>query len=167
MRDTTGPDFADFLDRELQTLAGFARVLSGDADGAHDLLAPVLEKAHRQWSRIGRMSAPLPYLRRMIVNRYLSDKRRWSWRHVVLTTDGSPPDRSRPPEQTRVDDRSELHSLLAALPRQQRAAIVLRYYLDLPDDEIAAELGCTTGAVRTYISRGLAALRIWATEEQT
>lgn len=165
MEDGRRPDFAAFLDAELDGLARFARVLAGDRQPAHDLLAEVLEKAHRQWWRVGRVEAPVAYLRRMIVNRYLSDRRRWSRRHVLLTVDGSPPDAPRPPEQTRVDDRSELHSLLAALPRQQRAAIVLRYYLDLPDAEIAAELGCTPGAVRTYISRGLAALRVTATEE--
>jgi RNA polymerase sigma factor (sigma-70 family) len=49
--------------------------------------------------------------------------------------------------------------LLAALPDRQRTALVLRYFHDLPDEEIGAALGCRLGTVRSLISRGLAALR--------
>ncbi|MCL2781633.1 MAG: hypothetical protein FWD74_09155, partial [Actinomycetia bacterium] len=58
--------------------------------------------------------------------------------------------------------RDEMRTRLAALPRKQRAAVVLRYYLGLSDAEIAGYLGCREGSVRTYVSRALRALRIAA-----
>jgi RNA polymerase sigma factor (sigma-70 family) len=59
----------------------------------------------------------------------------------------------------RFDDRDELWTLLRTLPERQRAALVLRYFHDLPDEDIAVALGCREGTVRSLISRGLAALR--------
>ena len=103
----------------------------------------------------------------MVVNRYLSDRRRWSVRAILLTRDGATPETVGPPDQRGVDDRAALNGSLRMLPSRQRAAIVLRYYLDLPDTDIAAELGCTRGAVRSYISRGLAALRITIDEDES
>lgn len=103
----------------------------------------------------------------MVTTTYLGDRRRWSTRTIALTRSGELPETVLPSGQSRVDDRAELHDLLARLPKQQRAAIVLRYYLDAADDEIAQELGCSAGAVRTYISRGLATLRIAADEGAT
>src|SRR5664279_637719 len=60
----------------------------------------------------------------------------------------------------RFDDRDELWSLLRELPDRQRAALVLRFFHDLPDDEIGTALGCRPGTVRSLISRGLADLRV-------
>ncbi|MFI7333368.1 RNA polymerase sigma factor [Micromonospora aurantiaca (nom. illeg.)] len=56
-------------------------------------------------------------------------------------------------------DRDQVRSWLSRLPRRQRAALVLRYYEDLPDGEIAEILGCAVGTVRSSISRALATLR--------
>jgi len=61
-----------------------------------------------------------------------------------------------------VDDRDELERLLGLLPKQQRAAIVLRYYLDLPDDRISDLLDRTAATVRSHISQALVKLRIAA-----
>jgi RNA polymerase sigma factor (sigma-70 family) len=58
-----------------------------------------------------------------------------------------------------VDDRDLTRRLIAGLPAKHRAAISLRYYEDLSDEQIAELLGCRTGTVRSYLSRGLAALR--------
>jgi RNA polymerase sigma factor (sigma-70 family) len=58
-----------------------------------------------------------------------------------------------------VDDRLDLFPLLAELPRQQRAVVVLRYYEDLSEREIADALGCSPGSVKRHASRALATLR--------
>jgi RNA polymerase sigma factor (sigma-70 family) len=58
-----------------------------------------------------------------------------------------------------VADRDEIWGLLATLPQRQRAALVLRYFEDLADDEIAGALGCRVGTVRSLLSRGLTSLR--------
>ena len=103
--------------------------------------------------------APGAYVRSMVTNAFLSDKRRWSTRFIRPTRTGDLPETAGPHPQASVDHREQLGELLSVLPHQQLAAIVLRYYLDLSDDDIAAELGCSAGAVRTYVSRGLSALR--------
>jgi RNA polymerase sigma factor (sigma-70 family) len=65
-----------------------------------------------------------------------------------------------PDHADRIADADRLAQLLAALSRSQRAAIVLRFYEDLDDGEIAQVLGCAAGTVRSHISRGLGALRV-------
>lgn len=156
----TAVTFEEFLDAELTGLRRYATVLTGDPQSAHDVLAEALLQAHTGWSRIGRMEFPLAYVRRMVTTRFVSDQRRWSVRHIRLTRSGRLPEASAPSPTDAVDDRAELHELLAALPRRQRAAVVLRYYLGLDTDAVATELGITPGAARTAISRGLAAMRM-------
>src|SRR5262245_45226944 len=95
----------------------------------------------------------------MMANLYVDWQRGSWWRRVLL--------RGEPDEVVSVAgdiaegaaDRDLLWTALAGLPRQQRAALVLRYYEDLPDAEIAEALGCTVGTARGYISRALSTLR--------
>ena len=70
------------------------------------------------------------------------------------------PEQHARPAGDRIDDRDELGALLAGLPRQQRAAIVLRYYLGLEDAAVAEQLGCSVSTVRSNMSRALARLRV-------
>jgi RNA polymerase sigma-70 factor (sigma-E family) len=158
--------FEEFLDAELACLRRYAAVLTGDPQRAHDVLADALLKAHTGWSRIGRMDFPLAYVRRMVTSTFLSERRRWSVRMIRVSPSGDLPDAALPDPAAGVDDRDQLHALLAGLPPRQRAAVVLRYYLDLPDAGIAAELGISQPAVRTMISRALGSLRIAAADEE-
>lgn len=151
--------FEEFLAAEMATLSRYARVLTGDRDLAHDVLADALIRAQLKWTRIGSMERPGAYVRSIVTNGFFSEKRRWSSRFIRATYSGELPDRAGPGGGGAVDDRDQLDQMLRTLPRQQRAAIVLRYYLDLPDPDIAAELRCSESAVRSYISRGLAAVR--------
>jgi RNA polymerase sigma factor (sigma-70 family) len=103
------------------------------------------------------MAEPHAYVRRMVVNEYLS------WRRRLART--SP--RAEVAEDVPVGDGSDERAArdamirrLARLPRRQRAAVVLRYYAGLPDAEIAVELGCRVTTVRSQISRALATLRV-------
>lgn len=152
--------FDDLLDQELDGLRRYAQVLTGNPVDAQDLVAEALLRVYLGWGRIGTLDQPTAYVRRVITNAFLSDRRRWARRSVVLTGTGALPETPLADPTGAVDDREQLHVLLSSLPRQQRAAVVLRYYLDLSDDDIGTELGITTGAVRTAISRALAALRI-------
>lgn len=158
--------FDEFLAAELTNLRRYATVLTGEPQRAHDILADALLKAHTRWNRIGRMDRPLAYVRRMVTTTFVSEKRRWSERYIHATRTGELPDIALPDPTDAVDDRSEWRTLLAALPPRQRAAIVLRFYLGLDNPAIATELGITTGAVRTAISRGLASLKISITGEK-
>lgn len=157
--------FEEFLAAELTGLSRYAAVLTGDRQRAHDVLADALVKAYASWHRIGVMQFPLAYVRRIVTSVYLSDGRRWAVRRIRPTRTGELPDVVLPDPTGAVDDREHLSALLAALPPRQRAAIVLRYYLGYDNAAIATDLGITVGAVRTAVSRGLAALRIRAAED--
>ena len=150
-------DFDDYVVRNCRALKRFATVLSGQTWLADDLVADVLGRAYEQWDRIGAMTEPHAYVRRMVVNDYLSWRRR-----LVRTT---PRAEIEPPES--VSDGAQEHAerdamitRLAALPRKQRAAVVLRYYAGMSDADIAAHLGCREITVRSQISRALATLRL-------
>jgi RNA polymerase sigma-70 factor (sigma-E family) len=149
--------FEEFAALRLPALLRFATVLSGDPALAEDVLQEVLIRAHQRWSRIDGMERPEPYLRKMIVNEFVSTHRRW-WRWVPKAT--VEPVGREPDPATRHADRDELTAELAKLPRRQRAVLVLRYYEGLSDTEIAEALGCSPGTVRGYASRALAALRV-------
>lgn len=157
--------FDEFLAAELTRLSRYATVLTGDPQRAHDVLADALVKAYASWDRIGVMQYPLAYVRRIVTSVYLSDGRRWAVRMIRPTRTGELPDVALPDPTGAVDEREHLAALLVALPPRQRAAIVLRYYLGYDNDAIATDLGISSGAVRTAVSRGLAALRIHADEE--
>lgn len=160
--------FDEFLDAELDGLRRYAQVLTGDRQQAHDTLAEALIKVQSQWRRIEVLDRPLLYVRRVVTNQFLQERRSWSARMFRSMNPESLPQPAAVGESEvrRVDDRSELHTLLASLPGQQRAAIVLRHYLDLSDQDIAQILSCSAGAVRTYISRGFASLRLTAQDRQ-
>lgn len=153
-------DFPEFLTSELPELSRYARVLAGSRDAAHDLVAQTMVKAQENWPRIARTSSPSAYVHRMVTNAFLSEKRRWSTRNIRLTPTGVIPERTGADFSETVDRRDQLDQMLRSLPRHQLCAIALRFYVGAEDAEIARELGCSEGAVRTYVSRGLRSLRL-------
>ncbi|MDG4822313.1 SigE family RNA polymerase sigma factor [Asanoa sp. WMMD1127] len=152
--------YEEFADVQLGGLLRYAVMLSGDPHLAQDLVQETMIRVQLNWRKVVRAEAPERYVRRMITNQYL-DWRRGSWlRRVLLRAE---PDESAtvvPVDHAQVTaDRDQIWSWLARLPKAQRAALVLRYYEDLPDAEIAEILGCAVGTVRSSISRALATLR--------
>jgi RNA polymerase sigma-70 factor (sigma-E family) len=148
--------FEEFVAARLPALLRYAVVLTGDRHLAEDLVQDVLISAHRRWKRIAATDRPDQYVFRMVTNAYLSWRRRWSTRTILLV---EPPERAAD-EQADRPDQSELWLRLARLPRQQRAALVLRYYEGLSVAETADVLGCAPATVRSNTSRALAALRV-------
>jgi RNA polymerase sigma-70 factor (sigma-E family) len=139
-----------------------ALMLSGGVHSAEDLVQTVLARAHRQWDRIGSLDHPEAYLRKMVVNEFLSWRRRLKNRELPTAEfDETGFDETVATEDfsSRQAERDATWRLLAELPRRQRAVLVLRYYEDLPDDEIATILGCSASTVRSNAARGLAGLR--------
>jgi RNA polymerase sigma-70 factor (sigma-E family) len=154
--DSTDADFGAFVARRQASLLRFAMVLTGNGRLAEDIVADVLARAYERWDRIGPMAAPQAYVRRMVVNDYLSWRRRL--RRTVPVAEIE--DRPGPDRADGHDERADLHDRLARLPARQRACVVLRFYEDLPDEEIADVLGCAVGTVRSSVSRALARLRV-------
>lgn len=150
--------FEEYAAARLPALMRFAVVLTGDRGLAEDVVQEVLIRVHGKWRRITGLDRPEPYIRRMVVNEYLSWRRRW-WR-LVPQADPTPDTPPMPDPAAGLAERDALLTELRKLPPRQRAVLVLRYYEGLTDVEIADTLGCTAGTVRGYASRALATLRI-------
>lgn len=151
--------YEEFVNSRLTAMSRFAVMLTGDPHTAQDLVQETMVRVQLNWRRVGRADAPERYARRMMVNQYL-DWRRGSWfRRVLLRADTPEPPVIRDDHADESAERDQVWSWLERLPRRQRAALVLRYYEDLPDAEIAEVLGCAVGTVRSSISRALATLR--------
>lgn len=160
-------ELGDLLGSCRPRLLRFALMLSGGVHTAEDLVQSALTQAYRHRDRVLAADHPEAYLRKIVLNEYLSWRRLRSSRELptaLLTDSPGAEDLS-----ARQAQRDAAWRLLARLPRQQRAVLVLRYYEDLPDDEIAALLNCSPGTVRSNASRGLAALRaaVPALDEET
>jgi RNA polymerase sigma-70 factor (sigma-E family) len=155
------PDgFDQFVADRLDRLLRYATAMTCDPYLAQDIVQEVLLRAQHRWDRIARLDAPYFYVQRMVTNEYLSWRRRRAARDVsashatldeLSTPVGDP--------AVRYAERDAMRARIAVLPRKQRAAVVLRYYEDRTDQEIAAVLGCTVGTARSHISRALKALR--------
>ena len=151
--------FEEFAAARLPAVLRFAGVLTGDRGLAEDVVQEVLIRAHRRWPQIAELDRPEMYVRKMVVNEYLSWRRR-SWRLIPAGSPGEVDDRLAPDHALEHAERTALLAELHKLPRRQRAVLVLRYYEGLPDSQIADVLGCAPGTVRGYASRALAALRV-------
>ena len=151
-------DFEAFARDRTPRLLRYAVMLTGERDQAADLVQDVLVKAFRGWARIGSVDDPDNYVLRMVTNQFLSWRRSWAVRHVV-PVDHLPDAPGDLDLGTAHADRDDLWHRLAELPRRQRAVLVLRYYEQLTDAEIAQVLGCSAVTVRGYAHRALASLR--------
>jgi RNA polymerase sigma factor (sigma-70 family) len=153
-------DFEEFVRAEVPQLYRYARVLTGNADAAHDAVAEALLRAQTKWSHIGQLEHPAAYVRTMITNEFLQERRRWSFRMIAPTRSGVLPDGEAVGADAPIEDRQQVEALLRTLPPRQRAAVAMRFLLDLTDAEIGSELGVSPVSVRSLVSRGLAGLRI-------
>ena len=154
--------FEEWAQSQRGRLLGFATVLCGGRDLAEDVVQEVLLRVHSKWDAISRMDHPDAYIRRMVVNEFLSWRRKWARiePHGVVEVMRAAPDHA-----TAVADRMELLTRLCELPKRQRAVIVLRYLCGQGDAEIAETLRCSPVTVRGYAFRALATLRIQLTAD--
>jgi RNA polymerase sigma-70 factor (sigma-E family) len=149
-------EFREFVAARSAGLLRTAYFLTGgDVHEAQDLVQLALIAAARHW---GRLETPDAYVRRALARHHLSRLRFRSRRPETLTA--SPPEpSSRSDEHVRVEQRQGLLAALRALPPRQRAVVVLRYYEDRPEAEVAALLGISVGTVRSQNAKALAKLR--------
>ena len=159
--DERAEDLGAFIDARSGSLLRFAYLLTGDHDLAEDLLQNSLIKVYLSWNSIQDRGALEAYTRTVMTRTQLSWWRRPARREVlgVEPNERAVRDHLNVLEGTPVDERDELWLLLATLGPRQRAVLVLRFYEDLSEAEVARVLGCTTGTVKSQLSRGLARLR--------
>jgi RNA polymerase sigma-70 factor (sigma-E family) len=144
--------FADHHDR-LVRLA----ILLGAGPEAEDLVSEAFYRVYRSWRRIRDPGSLLPYLRATLANLVRMEARH----QAVVSRCATPPAGEPPSAETWVElreDQREVAAALAGLPPRQRQALVLRYWLDLREADVAAAMGISSGAVKTHVSRGMAAL---------
>ncbi|GAA3392328.1 SigE family RNA polymerase sigma factor [Cryptosporangium minutisporangium] len=139
-------------------LLRFAFLLTGNYHLAEDMLQEALMRVHRRWTKLERPEAISKYVRKAILRQYLS------WRRLRSSAEmpsAVAPDTPLPGSDhaERYAERDALRNALTALPRQQRAVLVLRFYEDLDDTSIGELIGCSPITVRAHASRGLARLR--------
>ncbi|BCL24665.1 SigE family RNA polymerase sigma factor [Streptomyces tuirus] len=157
MEQVRADGFDEFAAARWSTLLHVARLLTGgDRQRAEDLVQEALVKLWFAWPKIADQ-APEAYVRTVLVRLAArSARRRWWGERPVEQL----PDRPGPVDvSSAVAERSRLEGALAQLSPNQRAAVVLRYYEDLPEAQVAQALGCPVGTARSHASRGVARLR--------
>jgi RNA polymerase sigma-70 factor (sigma-E family) len=158
--DRSRREFDQFVAGAADELLRTAYLVVWDLAEAEDLVQESLVRVAKRWPRVRSMDHPVAYARRILVNLALDGAERRARRRQELN--GQPPedraDESSSQDLRRVDASAEIVTALGTLPPRQRAVLVLRYFVDLPEAEVATVLGCSVGTVKSTASRGLARL---------
>ncbi|MEU9245549.1 SigE family RNA polymerase sigma factor [Streptomyces shenzhenensis] len=157
MEQARAGEYDEFVAARWSGLFHLARLLTGgDRHRAEDLLQDSLVRLWFVWPKIAD-EAPEAYVRKVMARAAARSARRRWW--------GERPVEELPEVAVAGDmsaivaERSRLEAALALLTPRQRAAVVLRYYQDLPDRQVAEVLGCPVGTARSHAARGVARLR--------
>lgn len=150
-------DFTDFVTHRAPALLRTAFLLcGGDRGAAEDLLQDVLERAYPRWRRI--RDKPEPYLRAALANAAANRWRTRSRRVSEVPLDEAT-DTTRTGHEQRIIDHDEVVRALHQLPPRMRAVLVLRFFDDMSEADVAKALHCSVGTVKSQASRGLARMR--------
>jgi len=149
-------EFRKFMHARWPAMVRLAYALTGDQGHAEDVAQTAFTRAYASWPRVSRAGNPEAYVRRIVVNENLN---RFRKHRVAERLTGTLPESSIPDGTRDSDERSALIAALQQLGPRQRAVVVLRYWLDLSETEVATALGCSVGTVKSQASRALASLR--------
>lgn len=159
MTRPTDADFELFVQGQSTRLLRFAEMLCGDRHHAEDLVQQALMRCYPRWHRLD--TDPLRYVRRTLVNRFLSQsRRRWRGELPRDAVDTDWDRRAVPDFAPAVHNRAAVLAALAALTAKERAVVVLRYTQDLSEAETAELLGIARGTVKSTAARALSKLRL-------
>lgn len=148
-------DFDEFMHAQWAPLFRTAYLLTGDYQLAEDLLQTAFAKVFLSWSKISKMGQPAAYTRKVVTNQAMSWWRRSSSSEVpTVDIEGG----QHSGHEDSVTQASVVWAALAALPTRQRAVMVLRYYEDLSEVEIAETLNISVGSVKSHASAARATL---------
>jgi RNA polymerase sigma-70 factor (sigma-E family) len=151
-------DFAAYATAAWPRLVRTAHMLTGDFHEAEDLVQTTLAKVYARWRRIPRDEIDF-YVRRSLVNNNISRVRKRRVAHLLTPFLPERVHERQAGHAESVAQRAALDQALAALSARQRSVLVLRFWEDLSETEIAQLLGCSLGTVKTHLRRGLTALR--------
>lgn len=156
-RRTPGVDFETWLVAREPALQRTAHLLTGDVHSAQDLVQTTLAKLYLAWDRVRTSENVDAYARKVLVNEY-----RTAWRRPVRRAEHvveAVPDRPAPEPAAYDGSREAVWAFVCSLPAKQRTVVVLRFYEQLTEAEIADLMGISVGTVKSQSSRALASLR--------
>ena len=151
------PAFRDYVRARRQALLRTAYLLTGNLADAEDLVQSALAKIYLAWHRIEDRSAIDSYVRRAMVNTQISW---WRRRRLEEFPTDEIPDQATVDYPVSTDVQESLRRAIDRLPQRMRAAVMLRYYEDMTEAEVAEVLGVSVGTVKSTVSRAVAKLRI-------
>ncbi|MFI5932020.1 SigE family RNA polymerase sigma factor [Actinoplanes sp. NPDC051494] len=157
MRPELEREYTEYVSGRLTRLHRTAYMLCGDAHRADDIVQATLTTLYVSWKRVVAADNMDGYVHRILVRRYLDERRR-RWARVRLG-DTTASAGTVAAADHGVVVRDELLTALRTLPKGQRAVVVLRYFDDLSVEDTANALGCSAGNVKSQCARGLATLR--------
>ncbi len=170
-------DFDRFVAETAERLLRSAYLITWDFAEAEDLVQECLFKVARRWPRVKKMEQPVAYARTVLIHLALDEGKRRSRRRSELGAEATGLLEARHDDVAarilgRVEMSTDLLGVLRELPPRQRAALVLRYFDDLSEAEVADVMGCSVGTVKSTTSRALGRLRrevegTWATSDIT
>lgn len=157
MRPEGEREYVEYVSGRLPLLHRTAYLLCGDGHRADDIVQATLTSLYVNWKRASAADNLDGYVHRILVRRYV-DERRLRWSRVQLGD--VPPEASAVAgAEHGVGEHDELITALRALPKGQRAVVVLRFFNDLSVEATAQALNCSVGNVKSQCARGLATLR--------
>lgn len=149
-------DFHEFVTTRGRSLLHSAYVLTGNLADAEDLVQSALAKTYQAWDRIEDRKALDGYVRRAMVNTHIST---WRRRKVDEYPTDDIPDQPVADASVSSEQHDALKRAIGRLPHRMRAAVVLRYFEDMSEAEVANVLGVSQGTVKSTVSRAVAKLR--------
>ena len=160
-KEARDEEFRSFVTGRWPRLVRTAFLLTGERHAAEDLAQATLEQVYVAWRRVGSADDPEAYVRRVMINAH-ARRHRKKLREFLAPKDDSGLVREVADTGDRIaqaDDRGVLLKALAQLPPRQREAVVLRYWEDLTETQVAQAMGCSVGAVKSNAAKGIAKLR--------
>jgi RNA polymerase sigma-70 factor (sigma-E family) len=151
------PEFRDYVRSRSRALLRTAYLLTGNMADAEDLLQSALAKTYLAWDRIEDRGALDGYVRRALVNTHISW---WRRRRLEEYPTDEIPDQAVVDHSVSSELQESLRRAIDRLPQRMRAAVMLRYYDDMSEAEVAEVLGVSLGTVKSTVSRAVAKLRI-------
>jgi RNA polymerase sigma-70 factor (sigma-E family) len=148
--------YTEFVQGQWAALYRTAFLLTGDHQRAEDVVQTALMKLYLAWPRVVSMSHPAAYARTVVVNQLTSW---WRLRSNSERPTLNPTDQALPAFDEGLVEARTLWTQVLGLPPRQRAVIVLRYYEDRSEAEIAEILGISVGSVKTHAHHAMATLR--------
>ena len=156
----TSREVAEFCRAEHPRLLSALTLYTGDRDLAAELAQEALARAHRNWAAVSRMDSPGGWAHRVAVNLANSSLRRRRYERAAAARAASRLPSGHLDAAPSEGGAAEVRDALAALPRRQREALLLRFLLDLSVEQTAERMGCAAGTVRALTAQGVGRLRL-------